>query len=87
MKVIEGSFGKQEETQTASDALIGLAALVKTMEDDGEYGDIKVATVLFAEAGVIQVLSNDGYPDSVYTLLAMGQQSIMHRIFGIEDED
>jgi hypothetical protein len=55
------------------------------MEEEGV--DVKTAIVIFSDDKVMQVVSNDGYPDSTHMLLQMGAQSIMLETLGLGGEE
>jgi len=85
MKVVQGEFGKSKEAMRASDLFQSLADAVNEMEEEGI--DIKTAVVIFSDEKVMQVVSNDGYPDSTHMLLQMGAQSIMLETLGLGGEE
>ena len=85
MEVVKGNFGKTEEAFKASDLLQTLADAVDEMEEGGI--DVKTAVVIFSDSKVMQVVSNDGYPDSTHMLLTMGAQSIMLETLGFGGEE
>ena len=85
MKVIQGEFGKSKEAMRASDLFQSLADAVDEMEEEGV--DVKTAIVIFSDDKVMQVVSNDGYPDSTHMLLQMGAQSIMLETLGLGGEE
>ena len=81
MKVIEGNFGKTgEEAVSASDMLQQLTDYGSELEDEGVQP--KLACVMFIQGVMLQVLSNETYPDGAYTLLNMGSDSVMNEILG-----
>ena len=55
------------------------------MEEGGI--DVKTAVVIFSNDKVMQVVSNDSYPDSAHMLLTMGAQSIMLETLGYGGEE
>ena len=85
MKVVKGEFGKTKEAVKASDLFQSLADVVDEMEEGGI--DVKTAIVLFSDGKVMQVVSNDGYPDSTYMILKMGAASIMLETLGYGGEE
>ena len=85
MKVVQGEFGKTKESIKASDLFQSLADAVDEMEEEGV--DVKTAIVIFSDDKVMQVVSNDGYPDSTHMLLQMGAQSIMLETLGFGGEE
>ena len=85
MKVVQGEFGKTKESIKASDLFQSLADAVDEMEEGGI--DVKTAIVIFSDSKVMQVVSNDGYPDSTHMLLQMGAQSIMLETLGLGGEE
>ena len=85
MKVVKGEFGKTKEAVKASDLLQSLADVVDEMEEGGI--DVKTAIVIFSDSKAMQVVSNDGYPDSTHMLLQMGAQSIMLETLGYGGEE
>ena len=85
MKLIQGEFGKSKEAMRASDLFQSLADSVDEMEEEGI--DVKTAIVIFSDDKVMQVVSNDGYPESTHMLLQMGAQSIMLETLGLGGEE
>ena len=85
MKVVKGEFGKTKEAIKASDLFQSLADVVDEMEEGGI--DVKTAIVIFSDSKAMQVVSNDGYPDSTHMLLQMGAQSIMLETLGYGGEE
>ena len=85
MKVVQGEFGKTKESIKASDLFQSLADATDEMEEGGI--DVKTAIVIFSDSKVMQVVSNDGYPDSTHMLLQMGAQSIMLETLGLGGEE
>lgn len=85
MKVVKGEFGKTKEAVKASDLFQTLADVVDEMEEGGI--DVKTAIVIFSDSKAMQVVSNDGYPDSTHMLLQMGAQSIMLETLGYGGEE
>ena len=85
MKVVKGEFGKTKEAVKASDLFQTLADVVDEMEEGGI--DVKTAIVIFSDSKAMQVVSNDGYPDSTHMLLQMGAQSIMLETLGFGGEE
>ncbi len=85
MKAVQGEFGKTKEAIKASDLFQSLADATDEMEDGGI--DIKTAIVIFSDSKVMQVISNDGYPDSAHMLLTMGAHSIMLETLGYGGEE
>ena len=85
MKVVKWEFGKTKEAVKASDLLQSLADVVDEMEEGGI--DVKTAIVIFSDSKAMQVVSNDGYPDSTHMLLQMGAQSIMLETLGYGGEE
>ncbi|WP_347852444.1 hypothetical protein [Planktomarina sp.] len=85
MKVVQGEFGKTKEAIKASDLFQSLADAVDEMEEGGI--DVKTAIVIFSDSKVMQVVSNDSYPDSAHMLLQMGAQSIMLETLGYGGEE
>ena len=85
MKVVQGEFGKSKEAVKASDLFQSLADAVDEMEEEGI--DVKTAVVLFSDGKVLQVVSNDGYPDSTYMILKMGATSVMLETLGYGGEE
>ncbi len=85
MKVVQGEFGKTKEAVKASDLFQSLADAVDEMEEEGI--EVKTAIVIFSDSKVMQVVSNDGYPDSTHMLLTMGAQSIMLETLGYGGEE
>ena len=85
MKVVKGEFGKTKEAVKASDLFQSLADVVDEMEEGGI--DVKTAIVIFSDGKVMQVVSNDGYPDSTYMILKMGAASIMLETLGYGGEE
>ena len=85
MKVVKGEFGKTKEAVKASDLFQTLADVVDEMEEGGV--DVKTAIVIFSDSKAMQVVSNDGYPDSTHMLLQMGAQSIMLETLGYGGEE
>ena len=85
MKVVQGEFGKTKEAVKASDLFQSLADATDEMEEEGI--DVKTAIVIFSDDKVMQVVSNDGYPDSTHMLLQMGAQSIMLETLGLGGEE
>ena len=85
MKVVQGEFGKTKEAVKASDLFQSLADATDEMEEGGI--DVKTAIVIFSDDKVMQVVSNDGYPDSTHMLLQMGAQSIMLETLGLGGEE
>ena len=85
MKVVKGEFGKTKEAVKASDLFQSLADVVDEMEEGGI--DVKTAIVIFSDGKVMQVVSNDGYPDSTYMILKMGAASIMLETLGFGGEE
>lgn len=85
MKVVKGEFGKTKEAVKASDLFQTLADVVDEMEEGGI--DVKTAIVIFSDSKEMQVVSNDGYPDSTHMLLQMGAQSIMLETLGYGGEE
>ena len=85
MKVVKGEFGKTKEAVKASDLFQSLADVVDEMEEGGI--DVKTAIVIFSDSKAMQVVSNDGYPDSTHMLLQMGAQSIMLETLGFGGEE
>ena len=85
MKVVKGEFGKTKEAVKASDLFQSLADVVDEMEEGGI--DVKTAIVIFSDSKAMQVVSNDGYPDSTHMLLQMGAQSIMLETLGYGGEE
>jgi hypothetical protein len=85
MKVVQGKFGKTKEAIKASDLFQSLADAVDEMEEEGV--DVKTAVVIFSNDKIMQVVSNDSYPDSAHMLLTMGAQSIMLETLGYGGEE
>mgnify|MGYP003653903521 CR=1 FL=1 len=85
MKVVQGEFGKTKEAVKASDLFQSLADATDEMEEGGI--EVKTAVVLFSDSKVMQVVSNDGYPDSTYMILKMGAASIMLETLGLGGEE
>ena len=85
MQVVQGEFGKSKEAVKASDLFQSLADAVDEMEEEGI--EVKTAVVLFSDGKVMQVVSNDGYPDSTYMILKMGATSIMLETLGYGGEE
>ncbi len=85
MKVVQGEFGKTKGAIKASDLFQTLADVVDEMEEGGI--DVKTAVVIFSDNKVMQVVSNDGYPDSTHMLLQMGSQSVMLETLGYGGEE
>ena len=85
MKVVQGEFGKTKEAIKASDLFQSLADAVDEIEEEGV--GVKTAIVIFSDDKVMQVVSNDGYPDSTHMLLQMGAQSIMLETLGLGGEE
>jgi hypothetical protein len=85
MKVVQGEFGKTKEAIKASDLFQSLADATDEMEEGGI--EVKTAVVLFSDGKVMQVVSNDGYPDSTYMILKMGAASIMLETLGLGGEE
>ena len=85
MKVVQGEFGKTKEAVKASDLFQSLADAVDEMEEEGI--EVKTAIVIFSDSKVMQVVSNDGYPDSTYMILKMGSASIMLETLGLGGEE
>ena len=85
MQVVQGEFGKSKEAVKASDLFQSLADAVDEMEEEGI--EIKTAIVIFSDSKVMQVVSNDVYPDSTHMLLTMGAQSVMLETLGYGGEE
>jgi len=85
MKVVQGEFGKTKEAIKASDLFQSLADATDEIEEGGI--EVKTAVVLFSDGKVMQVVSNDGYPDSTYMILKMGAASIMLETLGFGGEE
>ena len=85
MQVVQGEFGKSKEDVKASDLFQSLADAVDEMEEEGI--EVKTAIVIFSDSKVMQVVSNDGYPDSTHMLLTLGAQSIMLLTLGYGGEE
>lgn len=85
MKVVQGEFGKTKDAIKASDLFQSLADATDEMEEGGI--EVKTAIVIFSDSKVMQVVSNDSYPDSTHMLLKMGAASIILETLGYGGEE
>ena len=86
MKVVEGKFGKTDETKdeiTASEFLSRFALKALGHEEEGRK--IKVAVIMYEDGEMFEVASNEQYPDGVYMLLQMAAQAIINETLGVTE--
>jgi len=85
VKVIEGGFGKNSqdtESKKASEVFTELAQIAKDLEEEGI--ELEMASVLFSEGNLLNVIGNGRFPDSLYMLFHMGASIIMDLVLSGE---
>ena len=82
MKIVEGKFGKKEDTGVkTSEFLAALAIRSKEHEDEGR--PVKCVVVMYEDGEVFEVASNEQYPDGVFMLLHMAANAIINETLGV----
>lgn len=82
MKIVEGRFGKKEETSIkTSEFLSALAMRSKEYEDEDK--PVKCVVVMYEDGELFEVTATEQYPDGVYLLLGLAQAAIVNETLGI----
>tara|TARA_R100001510_G_C7652580_1_gene210446 strand:- start:1086 stop:1337 length:252 start_codon:yes stop_codon:yes gene_type:complete len=82
MKIVEGHFGKKEDTGIkTSEFLAALAMRSKEYEDENR--PVKCVVVMYEDGELFEVTATEQYPDGVYLLLGLAQAAIANETLGI----
>ena len=84
MKVMDGGFGKRKEAKDGVPTKVFVATVAmkaKDYEDEGR--DVKAIVLMYEDAGVFEVASNEQYPDGVFMLLHMSAHAILNETLGV----
>jgi len=82
MKIVEGKFGKKEDTGVkTSEFLAALAIRSKEYEDEGR--PVKCVVVMYEDGEVFELTATEQYPDGVYLLLGLAKAAIENETLGI----
>ena len=82
MKIVEGKFGKKEDTGVKTSEFLAALAM-RSREYEDEDKPVKCVVVMYEDGEVFEVASNEQYPDGVYMLLQMAAQAIINETLGV----
>lgn len=82
MKIVEGKFGKQEDTSIKTSEFLAALA-IRSSEYEEEEKPVKCVVIMYEDGEVFEVTATEQYPDGVYLLLGLAQAAIAHETLGI----
>ncbi len=82
MKIVEGKFGKKEETNIKTSEFLAALA-IRSSEYEEEERPVKCVVIMYEDGEVFEVTATEQYPDGVYLLLGLAQAAIVHETLGI----
>ena len=82
MKIVEGKFGKKEDTSIKTSEFLAALA-IRSSEYEEEETPVKCVVIMYEDGEVFEVTATEQYPDGVYLLLGLAQAAIAHETLGI----
>ena len=82
MKIVEGKFGKKEDTSIKTSEFLAALA-IRSSEYEEEEKPVKCVVIMYEDGEVFEVTATEQYPDGVYLLLGLAQAAIVHETLGI----
>lgn len=82
MKIVEGKFGKKEDTSIKTSEFLAALA-IRSSEYEEEEKPVKCVVIMYEDGEVFEVTATEQYPDGVYLLLGLAQAAIAHETLGI----
>ncbi len=82
MKIVEGKFGKKEDTSIKTSEFLAALA-IRSSEYEEEERPVKCVVIMYEDGEVFEVTATEQYPDGVYLLLGLAQAAIVHETLGI----
>ena len=82
MKIVEGKFGKKEDTSIKTSEFLAALA-IRSSEYEEEERPVKCVVIMYEDGEVFEVTATEQYPDGVYLLLGLAQAAIAHETLGI----
>jgi len=82
VKIVEGTFGKKEDTSIKTSEFLSALA-IRSSEYEEEERPVKCVVIMYEDGEVFEVTATEQYPDGVYLLLGLAQAAIVHETLGI----
>jgi len=82
VKIVEGKFGKKEDTSIKTSEFLAALA-IRSSEYEEEEKPVKCVVIMYEDGEVFEVTATEQYPDGVYLLLGLAQAAIAHETLGI----
>jgi len=82
MKIVEGRFGKKEDTGIKTSEFLAALA-VRSSEYEQEEKPVKCVVIMYEDGELFEVTATEQYPDGVYLLLGLAQAAIVNETLGM----
>jgi len=82
VKIVEGKFGKKEDTSIKTSEFLAALA-IRSSEYEEDERPVKCVVIMYEDGEVFEVTATEQYPDGVYLLLGLAQAAIVHETLGI----
>ena len=82
MKIVEGKFGKKEDTNIKTSEFLAALA-IRSSEYEQKEKPVKCVVIMYEDGEVFEVTATEQYPDGVYLLLGLAQAAILNETLGV----